>query len=239
MDKQTEGIVLKQLKYSESSIIVKIYTLDFGIQSYIVKGVRKKSKKNLAVLFQPLTHLELSSFNYKKSDLNIYKEGKNIYLFKSIHTHPIKMTLTFFISEVLLATLREESSNPELYNFVSQSIQFLDEEQNYANFHIWFMLNLTKFLGFFPNTELSEGVYFNLTEGGFVREESTFTCTLEESIFVKKFLKSSLNECLDLKLNKLNRQTILDIIIKYYNLQNHTISNLNSLKIVQEVIEIL
>ncbi len=240
MNQQTQGIVLKQLKYSESAIIVKIYTLDFGIQSYIVKGARKKSKKNQTALFQPLSHLDLTSFTYKKSDLNIFKEGKSSHLFKSLHSHPIKITLSFFLSDVLTSTLKEETSNPELFYFISQSLQILDEEEHhYANFHLWFILHLTKFLGFYPNTDNTEPIYFNLLEGNFTSTKSIHTCSEEDSLMIKKFIKSSINQCLELKLNKLKRQNILDILIKYYNLQNHAISNLKSLKIVQEVLEIL
>ncbi|MFV0237983.1 MAG: DNA repair protein RecO [Flavobacteriales bacterium] len=239
MDQHTQGIVLNQLKYSESALIVKIYTLHFGIQSYIVKGVRKKCKKNYATLFQPLSYIDFTSFSYKRNDLKIFKEGRNLHFFKSLHSHPIKITLSFFLSDILLSTLKEETSNTALFHFINQSLQILDEEEHhYANFHLWFMLHLTKFLGFYPNTD-SDSNYFNLMEGCFTYTNSMHTCSKEDSILIKKFLKLTINQSLDLKINKLKRQNILDILIKYYNLHNYTISNLRSLKIIQEVFEIL
>ncbi len=240
MNQKTCGIVLKQLKYSESSIIIKMYTLDFGIQSYLVKGVRKKNKKNHNVLFQPLSLLDLTSFTYKKSTLNIFQEGKSFHPFKSLHSNPIKITLSFFLSDVLTSTLKEETSNPNLFYFIVHSLQILDEEEkNYANFHLWFILQLTKFLGFYPNTDQFNAPYFNLMDGNFTSTESVYSCSEEDSLLIKSLLNLTISQCLQLKINPLKRQNVLDILIKYYNLQDHTISNLKSLKVIKEVFEIL
>lgn len=241
MNQQTQGIVLKQLKYSESAIIVKIYTLHLGIQSYIIKGVRKKTKnkKNHAALFHPLSHIDITSFTYKKSNLNVLKEGKSLYLFKTLHSNPIKITLSFFLSDILTNVLKEENPNPELFHFISQSLYILDEEtEHYANFHLWFLLHLTKYLGFHPNTDHIMDSYFNLMEGNFTSIQSIYTCSEEDSFIIKKLLKLDLDQCLKLKFNKLKRQNILDILIKYYKLHDYTISNLKSLRILQEVLEI-
>ncbi|MFV0531978.1 MAG: DNA repair protein RecO [Flavobacteriales bacterium] len=240
MNQQTKGIVLKQLKYSESSIIIRVYTLDFGVQSYLVRGVRKKKSKNHSTLFQPLSLIDLTSFTYKNNDLNLFQEGKNFHLFKNLYSDPVKINISFFLSELLASVLKEEIPDLDLFYYITESLQILDgEEQNYANFHLWFMLHLTQFLGFYPNTDQFNAPYFNLMEGNFTFVKSVYTCSEEDSIFIKKFLKLTINQSLALKFNKQNRQNILDILIKYYNLQNHDISNLKSLKILKEIFDIL
>ncbi len=240
MIQQTQGIVLKQIRYNESSIIVTMYTIDFGIQSYLVKGVRKKNQKNYAALFQPLSHLDLTSFSYKNNSLKIVKEGKSFFYFENLHSDPIKITLSFFLSDLLNTTLKEESSNPELFHFIHQSLQILDgEKEHYANFHLWFMLQLTKFFGFYPNTDFIAYPYFNLAEGTFVATPSADSCSKTDSNLIKSFLTLNINNVLLLKINKLKRQNILDILIKYYNLHNHTIANLKSLKTLKEIFEIV
>lgn len=240
MIQQTQGIILKQLKYSESSIIVKIYTIDFGIQSYLVKGVRKKNQKNFAALFQPLSHIDLTSYSYKNNSLKVLKESKTFFHFENLHSDPIKITLSFFLSDLLHTTLKEEAPNPTLFHFIHQSLQILDnEKEQYANFHLWFMLQLTKFLGFYPNTDFISLPYFCLAEGNFVSTPSVESCSETDSKLIKKFLTFDIENSLSLKINKLKRQNVLDILIKYYNLHDYTITQLKSLKTLKEIFEIL
>ncbi len=240
MNQQTQGIVLKQIKYGESSRIVKIYTKDFGLQSYLIKSIKnKRNKDRYAGILQPLSQIDLTAFSYKKQSLNIFKEGKAYKLFHELHTHPVKILMAFFLSDLLTFTLKEEHPDRILFNFMSQSIELLDKiERSYSNFHLWFMLQLTHFLGFFPffNKQNAQD-RFDLLEGKCVTIKSIYTCTLQETELIKTFTTKDFEKVMSLKINRSDRQKTLAIFLKYYHLHNYNILNLKSLKVLKEVLQ--
>jgi DNA repair protein RecO (recombination protein O) len=149
---KTKGIVLNQIKYRETSIITKIYTEDFGLKSYIVNGVRTKSSKTKIGLFQPLTLLDLVVYYKEKTTLHRISEIKCYSPYKSIPFEIKKSSIVLFLSEILNKTLKEEISNKELFDFLSTSLIYFDEvKEDYHNFHLQFLFQLSAFLGFFPS----------------------------------------------------------------------------------------
>lgn len=148
---KTRGIVLNYIKYKESSIIVKVYTELFGIQSYVVNGVRSsRAKSNRIALFQPLTLLDMVV--YHKSDreaLHRLSEVRNLHPFSQLPFDMIKTSLAIFITELLGKCLKEEESNPALFEFLQQAVTELDDvSQGLESFHLVFMCRLASYLGF-------------------------------------------------------------------------------------------
>ena len=143
---KTKGIVLSFIKYKETSIICKIFTQKLGLQSYLVRGIRTKRSK--IALYQPLTILDLVVTHKATHSLHHIAEANIYQPYFSIPFAIKKTVIVLFLSEILSKTLREEGKNEELYYFLENSFVFFDQkEENYANFHIQFILKLTTYLG--------------------------------------------------------------------------------------------
>ena len=148
MTYKTKGIVLNFIKFKESSIICKIYTESFGLQSYIVNGVRSSNKTKMS-LFQPLTILDLVVYNKSSANIQRLKEMKIDVIYMTNHTDIKKISVCIFLSELLSKILSNEPNQNEKFNFLYNSFLIYDSlEKNIKNFHIQFLLKLTKFFGF-------------------------------------------------------------------------------------------
>jgi len=145
-----QAIVLSKIKYRDHDLIVKCYTKSHGVVSYLVKGSLSKKRKLKPSYFQQLSILELETNHKSTRGLQYIKEVKTFVPFETLHTNILKSTLVLFLSEVLASVLKEESSNKSLFTFITTALQILDKEEKYANFHSLFLLELTKFLGFYP-----------------------------------------------------------------------------------------
>jgi DNA repair protein RecO (recombination protein O) len=151
---KTQGLVLNYVKFRESSIIVRIYTADLGIQSFIVNGIRTAKSKSKMALFQPLTLLDLVVYHKKnRQQINRIAEVKCLYPFHHIPFDFKKTSIALFLTEVLSKTLKEEEANVALFEFLNTSLQFFDQQtEHYEHFHLQFLLKLSQYLGFAPSS---------------------------------------------------------------------------------------
>ncbi|MCX6304611.1 MAG: DNA repair protein RecO [Bacteroidetes bacterium] len=165
----TNGIVFHSLKYSETSIIVKVYTELFGLQSYLIKGIRSSRSKIKAGLFQPLTLLDLVVYHKEKQSLQSVKEVHLAHPFKNIPFDIRKSAVAMFINELIYKAIREEEANPDLFVFLWQTCLLLDEtDDSVSGFHIHFAIRLCEYLGILPQNNYSDSHrIFNLREGVF------------------------------------------------------------------------
>ena len=236
---KTRGIVLNHIKYSETSIIVTIYTEVFGRQAYIINGVRGKKSNIKSNNFQPLFLLYMEVYHKPKRDLQRVKEIQNASIFSTIPYDLRKSTLAIFIAEILYKTIQEHEPNSGLFNYLFNSIQMLDlKEKGISNFHIYFLLHLTKYLGFFPDNNYSENYpYFDLKAGSFVQIKPMHSSFLEEnpSEFFSKMLYFSEDQHQDLEIDYKIRIQLLEKIVEYYMLHNEGISSIKSLEVLKEV----
>lgn len=236
---KTRGIVLHHIKYAETSVIATIYTEQFGRQSYMINGVRGKKSKIKANILQPLYLLNMEVYHKTTRDLQRVKELQHAYIFNSLPYDLKKSTLALFIAEILYQTLREQEPNPELFNYLYHSIQMLDiKNEGLTTFHIYFLLHLTKYLGFFPNNNFSaENQYFDLSKGIFTQRKSMYSDALskKESEMLSRLLVFSDNQHENLKMNYPLRIGIIEKILKYYKLHHEGISSIKSFNILKEV----
>ena len=236
---KTRGIVLHHIKYSESSVIVTIYTESFGRQAYLINGVRSKKAKIKANILQPLFLLNMEVYHKPKRDLQRVKEVQNEFIFSSLPYDIRKSTLAIFIAEILYKTIQEQEPNQELFNYLYHSIQMLEfKEKGISNFHLYFLVHLSKYLGFFPDNNYSDqNCYFDLKIGRFVQIRPTHTLGMnaEESKILSLLLDFSEDQHEDLKISYQIRMTILERIIDYYELHNPGISHIKSLSVLKEV----
>ncbi len=216
---KTRGIVFHQIKYSETSIITKIYTELFGLQTYIVKGVRKKRAKIKINIFQHLSLVDMVVYHKEKRGIQYLKEIKSCYQFTSIPFDIKKSSIILFINEILYKSIREQEANKELFDFIFNSVKILDMTKGkFSDFHLFFMMQLTKYLGFYPiNNYSDEYSIFNLKQGIFQK-------TLTDSYYISKEISQEFSELLKNSFNNLQylstflncRKELLEQLIKYY-----------------------
>ena len=146
---KTYAIVLKTIKYKESSIILTLFTEKFGARTYIVNSVRTRKPRYSMAFFQPLSLLDLVVYNKETANINRVSEVKPAVLFSSIPYNSTKTAQTLFLSELLNKLIKEEHPAPDLFHFMFNSIELFDHlPDNYQNFHLQFLLKLSKYLGF-------------------------------------------------------------------------------------------
>lgn len=222
---KTKGVALSYIKYKESSIIAKIYTETFGMQSYIVNSIRSKNAKTKIALFQPLTLLDLVVYHNKMKEINRISEIKCSLNFHTIPYNIRKMSIALFLTELLNYTLREEGENELLFSFVHESIALFDSmTDDYENFHLQYMMQLSKYLGIKPDSGKNM-----LKEVGHVKAYDPLF--IEQLDFL---LKSKYHQ--HLKLSKSTRDDMLKIIIDYYRFHYDGIKEFKSIKVLKEVL---
>lgn len=216
----TGGIVFHTFPYSDNRVIAKIYTRDFGLLSFIVSVSRTKSGKIKSPLLQPLTQVELRIEKKEKSHLHSVRDISLAAPYTHLHSDIVKTTLALFVAEVLYKSVREEERNDALFTYLSNALMALDvAHDGVANFHLVFMLQLTRFLGFYPqeNTNGPESL-FDLTNGVFVASLPEHFSFLDpvESRLLEQILKSDFEHMHELQLNAEKRRIALNAIIRYY-----------------------
>lgn len=215
----TDGIVIRTLKYGETSLIMDIYTRDKGLVSCIAGGVRKKKAQLHASAFQLLQIIRVNIY-YKDGDrLSRIKETQRLANLDELIAHPVKRVLVLFIAELLQKSIKEKEDNLELFEFLENSIRRLNDlEAGIANFHLIFMVRLASFLGFRPVYNYDRDKrHFDLVEGQFVGQpDPRNTLTGEQSSLLAAILKASPDRPDELGLNGAKRRNILDGLIKYY-----------------------
>ncbi len=232
----TKAIVLTSLKYGEADLIVKCFTEE-GIRTYLLKRILKsKSKKVNIAYFQPLTQLKLTAVHNSKGNLNSIREARISNLYQSISINILKQSIALFLAEVLSYALYEEEKNPKLFEYIETALIWLDSHASTANFHILFLMNLTKYLGFYPEVNKKETYYFNLSEGFFTKNKPLHHALAGEKLILFKSIigiNFDINERLDL--NARSRSIVLDIILEYYELHVPGFKKPKSLDVLKEV----
>ena len=237
----TEGIVLHSIKYSDTSIIARIYTRELGLQSYLVPGVRKKKTSVKNSLFQPLSIFEMVVYNNNKHELQRIKEISSLKQYNHIPSDMKKTSIAMFLSEILVNCLKEQESNPKLFEFLKQSFLFLDDtKEKVADFHLLFLMQLTWHLGFYPNLKhnINKPV-FNLREGIYQHPSSTSPYNLDKqsSKFFEKLCRLNYEDLNDLSMPPHLRKTLLATIIDYYKLHMEGFKDIKSLSVLETVFE--
>jgi DNA repair protein RecO (recombination protein O) len=218
MLQKVKGIVLHSFKHGDSGLIAHIYTENFGRQSFVIYGVRKKKGKAKNYLFHPLSFIEFETDFKENKSIQRIIEVKSALIFNNIYYDIRRSTIAIFLGEILYRNIRESEPNKNLYDFISQSIQLLDiTEKGVENFHLIFLLQLTKFLGFFPSTEFI--IYNN-------------NILYKEKIDLRYI---SITDIGYIDISNITRQNMLDEILNFYEKHIMGIGQIKSLMILREV----
>ena len=239
MLEKTKGIVLHTIKYSENSLILIVYTEEYGRQSYMLSGIHSKKAAQPKKLIHPLNLLSIDVYYKSSRELQKIKEYKSLSPLSGIHSSIIKTTICLFMAEILYRTIKEEEKNENLFSFLINSIQILDlADKGVENFHLVFLLQLSKFLGFFPNDNYdSYFSRFNIQTGSFspFLEGDKNLVGNKESQLVQKILTMNYSNLDELEISGATRTVILDKLILYFQAHSEGLSQLKSHKILQEV----
>ncbi|KGL62140.1 DNA repair protein RecO [Polaribacter sp. Hel1_85] len=233
----TKAIVLSSLKYSDSSLIVKCYTQEEGLKSYLIRGVLKAKKGGLKIAyFQPLTQLNIVASHSNKGSLNSIKEVQVSNPYKTIYKDIIKQSVVLFLSEVLSYSIKEEEKNKALFEYLETGLIWLDLHDKIANFHLLFLLNLTRFLGFYPDLLEKDKFGFDLLEGNFTNLTSQKNVISGSNFYqFKKLLGINFDGIENMSFSKQERQVVLKIIIQYFELHLDGFKKPKSLQILETV----
>lgn len=233
----TKAIVISALKYGEADLIVKAYTYSDGLKTYMLKGVLKSRKgKFKASLFQPLSQLEIVAKHRGKGTMEYLQDARMAHHYQSLHTDMVKSAVIMFLSEVLRNSIQEEETNQELFNFLEESFINLDQTGQVANFHLLFLLKLSRFLGFFPDASQKDLPYFNLLEGNFQQINTNEYCIEGENVEVLKgLLGMHFDELSRIKLSQSNRKNFLNMLLLYYELHVEGFKKPRSLLVFNEI----
>src|SRR6476469_6527641 len=223
---KTKGIVLRSVKYGETSLVVTAFTEAFGLQSYMVNGVRTTSKQSVgkAAHFQPAAMLDMVVYHNQFVNLQRIREFKWAHLYQHLFSNVRKNSVALFMIELLSKCLKEPESNAELFYFVEDALLHLDEadEKVTANFPLFFAAHLAAFFGFRINDEFSvEQSYLDLQEGLFVTAQPEHQHYLEGKMaeVVSQVLKAQQPEELNaLALTGEFRRLLLHVFEDYYRL---------------------
>lgn len=241
MTSKTRGIVFHHIKYSDSSLIATVYTENFGRKSFLVKGVYRNKSRFKANLFQPLSLLEMEISLSPRRELQHLREASSAHPMGNLYGDYHKQSLVFFISEILYKTVREEEPNQPLFDFLFHTILYLDAaEGDIANFHLVFLLQLTRFLGFFPRNDFSGNHNrFNVLNGYFVTEIDTDIHTYSDRLSEKLHLLLTLNyeSSSQVNMNRTERMELLEMLINFYRLHLHGHLNIQSLQVLKELFD--
>jgi len=222
------------MKYSETSLILDIYTEEKGLRSCIVNGVRK-AKSKTASLYQVLQILDIILYDKDARKLNRIKEASSAYLYRSITLDIHKTNLAIFLIDIASGTIKEHEPNPKLYSFLEMYLLFLDNTtESIALLSLKFMLDLSSFLGFSPLDNYgAEDVCFDLEEGKYVPQESRGNYILSEELsqHLRTIQKMDIQDVQEYRVPKSERTILLDKLVLYYKLHIEGFKDPKSLEI--------
>ncbi|MFT7334143.1 MAG: DNA repair protein RecO (recombination protein O) [Porticoccaceae bacterium] len=235
MQVKTKAIVISSIKFQEKSLIVKCFTQSHGLKSYFVRDAFSGRKSNQKIAyFQPLTILEIEAVHKNKGTLENFKEIKISTPFQSIHSDIYKSTIAMFISEILHHSIQEEEKNESLFSFLETAFLWLDHHDEIANFHLILLLEITKYLGFYPDVSDLDMSFFEMTEGVFSPFHAISSLTEHETNLFRKLISLKFDN--DQKIfHVIERQIILKILIDYYSFHLDGFKKPKSLDVLKEV----
>ena len=235
---KARGIVLGTLKYGEKGVIVHMLTDTHGRQSYMVQGVRPSAKGSKMALLQPMFAVEFEGLQSSKMSMHRMKDLAPGIVLQSTPFDIRKSTMSLFMAEVLYRLVKESEPNQLLFDFVWGSVEALDAAQEgVANFHLWFLSHLCRFLGFSPGNEYRPDCWFNIAEGMFTAERPPreYAMSQENALILRDMLECDVRYLAEIGLNRHQRVDFLEALLSYYGYHLDTIHSVQSIRILREL----
>jgi DNA repair protein RecO (recombination protein O) len=236
---KTQAIVLHAIKYGETRLIVDMFTRSNGRLSFIVSLPKSPKSKVRKQYFQPLTMLEIEADVRPKVQLQKLKDVRLALPYESIPFDSHKLSISLFVAEFLYYALRGEQQNTPLYDYIANSLQWLDaQDVHFANFHLVFLMRMSRFLGFYPNVEhYRSGDYFDLRESMFCGQPPVHRDFLfpQEAEKIQLMLRMDYPTMRLFRMSHQERRRLLEVVLQYYRLHLPDFPELKSLSVLQEL----
>jgi DNA repair protein RecO (recombination protein O) len=243
MLQKTEGIILRTIKYNDTSIIIDAYTSLYGRYSFIASLPKSRHSAIKTSLFQPLALVAIEAdFHANGRGMTRIKNAKLSIPFSSIPFDRSKTTIAFFLAEFMLHSLREEAENAPLFEYLRNSILWLDEcADNFSNFHLVFMMHLSWFLGFYPNlTGYKKGDYFDLQNSCYTSLHplsNQFFLQPEEADRINTMMRMNYNNMHLFGMSRAQRNRCIEVLLLYYRIHLPEFPDLKSIEVLREVFD--
>lgn len=234
---ETRGIVFRNQKYKESSVILDVYTASHGILTFIVNGVRKSKARISPSSVQLMSLIELSGYYKNERTLHRIKDIKPAYLYQTLPFDVIKASVGTFMIELARKCIKEETANPELFEFLVSSFKALDVlEKGLSVFHLNFMINLAHYIGILPHLEeVPEGeLFFDLINGELLElapYHGNYLGPAESQLFLKGLQGINIGD-----LDKEDRRSFIRLMLKYYEMNIPNLGKIHSHEILETVL---
>lgn len=243
MTHKTKGIVLRCIKYGETSIVTTLYTELFGLQAYIVKGARQQSKKSAgkANYFQAAAILQMEVYQNNLKNLQFIKEYQWEHLYQKIYFDVARNASAMYVTELILRSIKQPEANAELFHLMEESLLQIDKATDTiaANVPLYFTLQLASLLGFQLQGAYSKtNAVLDLREGVFLSEQPLHPQYISgEAAKICSQLNEikNINELENIKMNKNMRRQLLDVCQQYFALHITDFGEMKSLKILYEI----
>lgn len=236
---KARGIVLHTLKYGDSSMVAWLLTDVGGRRSYMIQGVRStRGRGSKLALFQPMFVVGFEGLESPRRRMHTLREVQSGLPLRSLPFDIRKSTISLFMAEVLYRLVRESEPNASLFDFVLGSVEALDSlDEGVANFHLWFLANLSRFLGFFPGNGYTPGDRFDIREGLYTPDPPAHVLFMsqENARTFNDFVACDVRRLAEIELNRSRRVDFLNALLVYYGYHLDAVHAVQSVKILQEV----
>lgn len=235
----TSGIVLSTVRYSDSTVIARIYTKQAGLQSCMVRVSKGKTALSKMSLLQPLSLVEVSYSEDERRSLRNVRSIEREETLNGIPFDTVKTCLALFIAEIVGRSIAEEEGNEGMFDFLRNSVRLLDRsEESVKNFHLKFLIEFSRYLGFYPHQRLRNEPWFDLTEGEFIHSEPIHPYFIDGNA-IERFHELTLvgfDAHHEVRIGNETRRFLLQKLIDYYRLHLHGMKEIHSHKVLEEVL---
>lgn len=235
---KARGVVLGTLKYGEKGVVVHMLTDVCGRQSYMIQGIRPTAKGSKMALFQPMFAVEFEGLTSTKMSMHRLKDAVSGIVLQSTPFDVRKSTMALFMAEVLYRLIKDNEHGEGLFDFVWGCVAALDAlEEGIANFHLWFLANLSRPLGFSPDNEYVDGAWLDIRDGHFTSQPliPSVALTPENARILHDMLECDVRYLGEIGLNRTERVEFLEAMLKYYSYHLDSIRAVESIRVLKEV----
>ncbi|MDD3107898.1 MAG: DNA repair protein RecO [Alistipes sp.] len=235
---KARAIVLHTLKYGESAMVAYLLTDRYGRMNYMVQGVHGKRGGNKAALFQPMFLVEFEGVEQPHARMHRIREVRSLYPLRTLPFDVRKSTISLFMAEVLYRLIRESEANQPLFDFVLRAVVALDRmEEGVSNFHLWFMVQLSSFLGFYPGNEPMARGWFDIRGGVFTSSLPSHGMVMdpESSMLLGTLMAYDPDRLKEIALGHGQRSAFLEAMLLFFGYHLDAIHKVQSIAILREV----
>lgn len=240
MKQKMQFIALRTVRYSDRHSILSGYSLESGRVAFAISAGGGKEAVRRRALLMPLGIVECVADIKPGREISVMYDPRAVSPLIGLRSNPLKSAVALFLAEVLGVVLRDGPPDKTLYNYMCRSIEVLDmlPSERVANFHICFLWGLGRFIGIEPDTEeYRPGMIFDMADGRFRISAPLHRHYLdpEQSGVVASLARMTYANMWLFRMNRHQRNDLLDGILKYYSLHYTGLQSLRSLDVLREL----